>query len=329
MPRARFWKALPGGRVQCGLCPHACTMAPGQHGRCRTRRNDGGELALPLYGRLSALAVDPIEKKPLYHFLPGSEVLSAGFFGCNLRCPFCQNWSISQETGPAADRIDPGRIIEAARSGGEPSIAFTYSEPSIHFEYILETARLAREAGLRTVLVTNGFLSEAPARELLAFIDAANIDLKCWDESGYRDVLGGGLAPVLDFIRLAKAACHVEVTTLVVPGLSDTPAAIAAIAAFLAGLDADLPFHLSAYHPAWKYHEAPTGGSLLEELALKARESLHYVYVGNVPGLSSDSHCPSCGELLVRRRGYAVTIHGLGAGGLCANCGTVLPFVLS
>ena len=349
-PVARHWQALDDGRIRCGLCPHSCIMAEGHGGRCGIRTNEGGAMALPFYGRLSALAVDPIEKKPLHHFLPGTAVLSAGFFGCNLRCPFCQNWSISQERDPEASLVPPAAMVEAAVKGGYPSVAFTYSEPSIHFEYLLEASRLAHEAGLATVLVTNGCLDEGPAEELLSVIDAANVDLKCWNEAAYRDTLGGELSAVLRFLELASQDCHLEVTTLVVPGLSDSAEDIAGIASFLRGLDGDIPLHLSAYHPAWHYREAPTRARLLEDLAERAREYLRYVYVGNIAGLDSDSRCPSCGELLVRRRGYDIEVRGLEAGpapkaaarpepgqgtgafrgrpGHCRNCGTALPFVL-
>lgn len=323
-------------------------MAPGKAGRCGVRTNEGGAMSLPYYGRLSALAVDPIEKKPLHHFLPGTAVLSAGFFGCNLHCPFCQNWNISQERDPEAEYVAPERFVEAAVKGGYPSIAFTYSEPSIHIEYLLETAQLAHEAGLATVLVTNGCLNEEAGEELLSVIDAANVDLKCWSEAGYRDTLGGELSTVLRFLELAAQSCHLEVTTLVVPGFSDSAEDIDGIAAFLRGLDGDIPLHLSAYHPAWRHREAPTRARVLEEAAARAREFLRYVYVGNIAGLDSDSRCPSCGELLVRRRGYDVELLGLEASpspkavarrrpeaagfraraGRCRNCGTDLPFVL-
>jgi pyruvate formate lyase activating enzyme len=303
-------------------------------------------MSLPFRGRLSSLAVDPIEKKPLYHYLPGTQVLSVGFFGCNMRCPFCQNWSIAQETDPSAEVFSPGRVVQAALEGGHPSLAFTYSEPCVHFEYVLETARLAKEEGLKTVLVTNGYLDEGPARELLPAIDAANVDLKCFSEAAYRGVLGGGLAPVQRFLELAAATCHLEVTTLVVPGLSDDTEQVRQIAAFIHRLDPDIPLHLSAYHPAWRQHEPATRASLVEDLAETARENLRYVYVGNLAGVDQDSYCPVCGERLIRREGYSTRILGLetlpptvaGEGRLeerhvaksrCKACRTELPFILS
>lgn len=344
--QALYWQALDDDRIRCGLCPHACVIAEGRTGRCGIRANEGGAMVLPWFGRLSALAVDPIEKKPLHHFLPGTAVLSAGFYGCNLRCPFCQNWNISQERDRRASFVPPEAMVGAAVEGGYPSIAFTYSEPSIHIEYLLEASRLAHEAGLATVLVTNGCLEEGAAEALLSVIDAANVDLKCWNEAGYRDTLGGELSTVLRFLELASQDCHLEVTTLVVPGFSDSAEDIAGTASFLQGLDEDIPLHLSAYHPAWRYREAPTRAGLLEDLAAKARAFLRYVYVGNIAGLDSDSRCPSCGELLVRRRGYDIEIRGLeaapstggearpgpkafrGRPGRCRNCGSALPFIL-
>lgn len=311
---AAYQSPLEGGRLRCELCPHRCTLSEGATGLCRVRRNEGGRLVLPYWGALSALALDPIEKKPLHHFKPGTAVLSAGFFGCNLRCPFCQNWEISQGVGEAGI-TSPEALVAAALESGSPSLAFTYSEPTVHFEYILEAARLARAAGLATVLVTNGCLNEEPARELLALIDAANVDLKCWSEAVYRERLGGDRAAVLRFIELAAQACELEVTTLVVPGISEGKEEMGEIAAFLAGLDRRIPLHLSAYHPDYRYREPPSPPELLLRLADRARRSLDYVYLGNLGALPADTYCASCGALLVRRRGYQVDASGLEAAG--------------
>jgi pyruvate formate lyase activating enzyme len=289
-------------------------------------------MALPFYGKLSSLADDPIEKKPLHHFLPGSRVISAGFYGCNLTCPFCQNWEISQTVRAEAACISPAELVASALASGAPSLAFTYSEPTIHFEYLREAMKAAHDAGLKTVLVTNGCLSEAPARDLLALTDAANVDLKCWSAEQYARLLGGNLEAVLGFIRVAAELSRVEVTTLVVPGLSDSPEDVAAIASFLAGISADIPFHLSAYHPAYHSSAPAVATETMEELAGLARRALHYVYVGNLPGKGEDSLCPSCGEALVRRHGYSVEVVGLSGHGIsvsCASCGTALPFVLA
>lgn len=328
---AAYQSPLGGGRLRCELCPHRCAIPEGGTGLCRVRRNEGGRLVLPYWGALSALALDPIEKKPLHHFKPGSSVLSAGFYGCNLRCPFCQNWEISQRVEEAGI-TSPEALVAAALESGAPSLAFTYSEPTVHFEYVLEAARLARASGLATVLVTNGCLNEEPARELLALIDAANVDLKCWPEADYREKLGGDRAAVLRFIELAARACELEVTTLVVPGISEGEEDMAEIAAFLAGLDRRIPLHLSAYHPDYRYREPPSPPELILRLAERARRSLDYVYIGNLGALPADTYCASCGALLVRRRGYQIDASGLEPPGKsaagpslarCRACGSV------
>lgn len=327
-----FWKARDDGSVECGLCPHRCVIAPGRTGLCRVRRNEEGALALPLFGAISGLAVDPIEKKPLHHFLPGSAVFSAGFLGCNLHCPFCQNWEISQSVDVPVRKMSPESLVEAAIDSGCPSIAYTYSEPLVHIEFVLAAMRLARAQGLRNVLVTNGCVGEEPARAVLALTDAANVDLKCWSPDGYRNELGGDLAAVLDFIRAARTACHLEVTTLVVPGFSDSLEAVDSIAQFLAEISPDIPFHLSAYRPAWKHRAPPTSASSLLLLARAARKRLQYVYVGNLASEWSDTRCPSCGSLLVRRRGYDTEFVGLATGGngpaRCMSCSANIPILL-
>ncbi len=290
-------------------------------------------MALPFYGLLSATALDPIEKKPLHHFLPGSAVYSAGFVGCNMRCPFCQNWEISQRTEEARERVSPRELVEAALASGSPSLAYTYSEPSVHFEYLIDAMRLARQAGLYNVLVTNGCLLEKPARELLTLTDAANVDLKCWSKEAYRSRLGGDLETVLAFIRLAAGLCHLEVTTLVVPGLSDAAADMEGIAKLLASLSPDIPLHLSAYHPAWKEDAAPSSRGDIENLAALAGKSLRYVYIGNVAGSRADTICPRCGAAAIRRRGYATDAGGIVPGraprsAACSSCGAPLPIRL-
>jgi pyruvate formate lyase activating enzyme len=289
-------------------------------------------MSLPLYGAASSIAIDPIEKKPLHHFLPGSSVLSVGFYGCNLRCPFCQNWEISQERpGLRPAGIVPADLLDAARRARTPSIAYTYSEPTVHFEFVRDSMRLARDAGLRNVLVTNGSLLEGPALELLELTDAANVDLKCWSADGYEGTLGGSRDTVLAFIRTASRSCHLEVTTLVVPGLSDREEDIRAIAEFLASLPAAVPLHLSAYHPAWRFDEPPSPQGLISRLSAVARESLDYVYVGNVSGGEANTQCPSCGRTVVRRRGYSIDVRALAASGgraSCSGCGAPLPFIV-
>ncbi|HRY55838.1 MAG TPA: AmmeMemoRadiSam system radical SAM enzyme [Spirochaetia bacterium] len=335
MGEAAFWEATEDGKVACLLCPRRCILGPGQAGACKVRRNEAGRMVLPFYGALSSLAVDPIEKKPLHHFLPGSQVFSVGFLGCNLRCPFCQNWEISQELDRPFRPMSPAELVDAARRSGCPSLAYTYSEPIVHAEYLLEAMDLARGSGLRNVLVTNGCASEAVAVELLARTDAVNVDLKCWSAEDYGRILGGKLEAVASFIRRAAElpSCLVEVTTLVVPGLSDSAEGLRGIARFLAGLSPDIPLHLSAYHPAYRFKAPATSPGLLRSLAAEAKGLLRYVYIGNLTGEGADSACPSCGALLVRRRGYATELLGLepGPGGgppRCSSCSASLPFVL-
>jgi pyruvate formate lyase activating enzyme len=327
--------------VICGLCPRSCLIPPGGVGSCRVRVNRQGRGELPFYGYVTALAEDPIEKKPLYHFRPGSTILSAGFAGCNLHCPFCQNWHISQTTETGGRFIPPGDLIRRASS----SIAYTYSEPLVHVEYLLDCMREARKAGIANVLVTNGCIKAGAAAEVLALTDAANIDLKCFSPKTYREVLGGDLDTVLGFIRLAVSlGVHVELTTLVVPGLNDRREELDECVRFIAALMEEgaggekagtgrgaVPWHLSAYHPDWRWEAPPTPPELLAGTARRAREKLPYVYTGNLPGESNDSLCPHCGALLVRRRGFRTVYEKLSVRGTqayCGACGGTADFVL-
>lgn len=284
---ARYWRS-EGELVHCGLCHRRCAIAPGRSGACRVRMNEGGRLSLPYYGLISAAAVDPIEKKPLYHFLPGSAVYSVGYLGCNLRCPFCQNHHIAQDfDAEAAAYASSERLARAALASGAPSLAHTYSEPLIHIEYVMAAMREARALGLKNVLVTNGSVAAEPARDVLALCDAVNLDIKAWDPAWYREGLGGDRDEALAFARAAyESGVHLEVTTLVVPGRNDTDEDIEGIADFLAGLGADIPYHLSAYHPAWRYREPATPVSTLRRLKAVAERRLRYVHLGNVPGFS-------------------------------------------
>ncbi|MBU0937266.1 MAG: AmmeMemoRadiSam system radical SAM enzyme [Spirochaetes bacterium] len=284
LSQARFFEQLSDGRVRCRLCPHYCILSEGQSGRCRVRVNLKGKLELPYYGALSALAVDPIEKKPLYHFLPGSRTFSVGYLGCNLHCPFCQNYHISSSLDAPVQLLSPAQLVEAALHSGCPSLAHTYSEPLVHAEYVIETMRLARQAELKNVLVSNGCANDEAASAVLEYCDAANIDLKSWQEQWYTDELGGDLPAVRHFIELAvQLGVHLELTTLVIPGKTDNPADIAAAAAWLSGLSKKLVLHLSAYRPMYKYRIPATGRSVLLELVQVAQQYLPAVYPGNLP----------------------------------------------
>ena len=285
------------GKITCPFCHHACEMAEGETGFCRTRGVREGRLVSLSYGLLTSVALDPIEKKPLYHFYPGSRILSVGSFGCNLACPFCQNHSISQagegdlcfaegERGLRAYRLPPEELLDLAldtkEKHGNIGVAFTYNEPLMNYEYVRDSAKLLQEAGLKTVLVTNGELAPAPFRKLLPLIDALNIDLKGFTPEFYRWV-GGDLEEVKENICAAyKAGCHVEVTTLVIPGKNDSPEEMEQEAAWLGDLSPEIPLHLSRYFPRFRVDIPPTPRETLEGLQAAARRYLRHVYLGNI-----------------------------------------------
>jgi pyruvate formate lyase activating enzyme len=309
--------------VVCTLCAHTCRIARGESGICRVRVNRDGAPALPYYAAVSALHVDPIEKKPLYHFHPGAQVLSVGFLGCNFRCPFCQNYSISQSTRASTRAILPKELPGLARESDALGVAYTYNEPTIHFEYLTEAAAAVHDAGLANTLVTNGHLTRKPARELLGGMDAVNVDLKSFNASFYEDELGGRLDAVQDFITIAAELTHLEVTTLLIPGKNDSDEEIDAIASFIADLSPDIPLHLSGYYPTYQYVIAATTPTDLERACGIARGRLNHVYPGNLPG-DSTTRCASCGQTLVTRSGYAVRVVGLD-GDRCSACGATSP----
>jgi pyruvate formate lyase activating enzyme len=329
-PLARFAEPLEGGAVRCGLCPHRCRIAEGELGACRTRRNDQGELRAVTHGLLRAVAVDPIEKKPLFHFRPGSATFSIASAGCNLVCPFCQNHGLSQclragaEGAESAEAWDAAGIVAAAIERRCASIAFTYSEPVLSFELAVEVAAAARPHDLGVVFVTNGQVSRAGAEALGGILAAANVDLKCFDEASYRRVLGGDLGATLDAIRLWRAAgVWVEVTTLVIPGFNDGDDELGRIAGFIAETDPEMPWHVSRFHPSFRWSAKPVTP---EATLRRAREiglarGVRYVYTGNLPGSDGEKTvCPGCGALLVDRVGYRV----LGVAverGRCRACG--------
>jgi pyruvate formate lyase activating enzyme len=320
---ARFYEVRDDGKLQCHLCPHNCVIADGKFGFCQVRRNEGGELVLPFYGAASALGVDPIEKKPLYHFYPGKPILSIGFLGCFLRCPFCQNYRISQSTVAHTEQVSPDDLVSEANARDSFGIAYTYNEPSIHAEYVLDAAERAGAAGLKNVIVTAGYLNEESAKAIYGAMDAANIDLKGFQEDFYRKELRGGLAEVLRGIEIAHERCHVEVTTLVIPGKNDSDEETREIARFIADLDPNIPLHMSAYYPTFNYTtEATSREHLLSRIEI-AREHLNFVYPGNIRA-PANTHCTSCGSLLIERSGYRTRVHGV-RDGRCASCGADVP----
>ncbi|MFI5369654.1 MAG: AmmeMemoRadiSam system radical SAM enzyme [Spirochaetia bacterium] len=326
--REALWcERRPDGRIACLLCPHECVIAESGHGICGVRFNRAGTLEIPLYGRISSLSVDPIEKKPLYHYYPGSRILSVGFVGCSFRCKFCQNWHISQGIDAETRFMSPVDLVEAARREHSFAVAYTYSEPLVHAEYLLDSMKAAREAGLKNVVVSNGYINPGPADELLSLMDAANIDLKAFDPEFYRSETGGKLEEVKRFITQAAGRIHLEITTLVIPTKNDTADQIEGIARFIASLDPGIPFHLSAYHPQYRYAIQPTPIATLRKLADVAREHLRFVYIGNIGPEETITPCPGCGAALVRRVGYSVRVQGIREGA-CAGCGARAPIVM-
>ncbi len=327
---AMLYERLEDNIVHCFLCSHHCRIAPGRYGSCGVRQNTGGELVTHSYGKLVAEHADPIEKKPLFHFLPGSRSYSIAAAGCNFTCGFCQNWQISQKReadslGVGAYSATPAQVAERAERADCGSISYTYTEPTVFFEFALDTARAARERGLRNVFVTNGFMTAEAYTAIQPFLDAANVDLKYYDDKSYRSVCGGRLQPVLDTIRrLYEGGTWVEVTTLLIPGQNDSEKDLEGIARFLSGIGAGIPWHLSAFHPDYKFTDCDYTPRALMEKALDIGKAagLKYVYLGNIAA-EENTFCANCGDILVRRYGMQVLENRL-AEGACSGCRTVL-----
>ncbi|MGC9317932.1 MAG: AmmeMemoRadiSam system radical SAM enzyme [Armatimonadota bacterium] len=326
---ADWWEA-DEERVHCLLCPQDCRIAQGRVGICRVRKNVGGTLRTINYAQVTSAAMDPIEKKPLYHFHPGSMILSLGTFGCNLTCEFCQNYTISQGQ-PATQTLRPEEAVQSAldaRDRGNIGIAYTYNEPIIWYEYVRDTAQLAHEEGLKNVLVTNGLIQQEPLEELLPLIDAMNVDIKSMDDAFYRKLCGirsGERARRT--VELSIDRCAVEITNLLVTDENDSEEDVRRLVEWAAGVSPDLPLHLSRYRPAYKFTAPPTPTERIQRAAEIARESLHYVYVGNVMvDGGGDTLCPECGEVVVRRQGYS-TVSRLTEDATCPKCGSRINVV--
>jgi len=285
---ALYYKTIENSKVQCHLCPHNCIIKPDGVGVCRARRNINGELYSLNYGKVTSIALDPIEKKPLYRFHPGSMILSAGTFGCNLKCFFCQNWSIAHDNKAGSYAIDvkPGELVNKAmetRNRGNIGIAYTYNEPSIWFEYVYDTARLAKKEGLVNVLVTNGYISIEPLMDLLPFIDAVNIDVKAFTASFYSKICGAVIENVKETVEICSKNCHVEITTLVIPGLNDSLEEIEELSKWLSSISPEIPLHLSRFFPNYRMTDKPpTPVETLKKARDKALKWLKFVYLGNV-----------------------------------------------
>jgi pyruvate formate lyase activating enzyme len=330
----RYWHRLPDGRTQCDVCPRFCKLRPGQRGLCFVRAADpAGEIVLTTWGRSSGFCVDPIEKKPLDHFLPGTSVLSFGTAGCNLACQFCQNWDISKsrEWDRLNDAAGPEAIARAAAELGCRSVAFTYNDPTVFLEYAADVADACRERGIAAVAVTAGYITAEPRAELYRHIDAANVDLKAFSEEFYRKVCGGHLEPVKETLVWLRRESGVwfEVTTLLIPDLNDSDAEIASQCAWFAdALGPDVPLHFTAFHPDWKMLDVPPTppATLTRARRIALEYGLRYVYTGNVHDEAGGStYCPSCGEVVIGRDWYEITAWNLDASGRCGACGHAIP----
>ena len=329
---ARLWQALDAGTVKCLLCAHFCSIAPGAKGLCGVRENRQGTLVSLSYDKVAALHLDPIEKKPLFHFLVGTQTLSLGTPGCNLCCKFCQNWELSTTPGTQGklygQDIAPQKIVDMAKAAQASSIAYTYSEPTIFFELMYDTAKIARDNDLANIMVSNGFQSQKCLQELQPLIQAANIDLKAFTNHFYEDVCGARLKPVLNnLVWIKKAGWHLEVTTLVIAGFNDSDAELTQMARFIVHeLGADTPWHVSRFHPSHAMSDCrPTPVETLKRAQdIGKAQGLYYVFVGNVPGSGLENTiCPGCGDVLIHREGFRVMSNSLEKG-RCPKCDVLI-----
>ncbi len=332
-PTARpafFYRAIANGLVECGTCPHGCVIPDGGRGRCRTKENRGGRLYTLSYGNPCAVHVDPVEKKPLNHFFPGIKAFSIAVAGCNFSCLNCQNWEISQ-TSPDKTRnydLPPARVVESAIRYGCRAVAFTYSEPITFYEYMFDTASLARARGLKTVWVSNAYLKPGPVEKLCGVIDAAVLNLKSFSEKTYQSLNGGSLAPVLETLKIVKSkGVWLEIVNLVIPTYTDDMAEISRMSAWIAkNLGEDQVLHVIRFTPLYRLtHLPPTPEETLKKAEAAARrEGLKYVYIGNVPGLGDTVFCKACGKALVKKDGFMVLENKV-RGGRCPFCGAAVP----
>lgn len=326
----KYWEPVANGRVQCNVCPNHCRLADGQRGACFVRANLGGRVVLTTYGRSSGFCIDPVEKKPLNHFLPGTPILSFGTAGCNLSCAFCQNWSISKsrEMETLADAASPERIAQAARDLGCRSVAFTYNDPVVFMEYAIDIAKACHALDIRTVAVTAGYMCDEPRREFYQHMDAANVDLKAFTNSFYRKICGADLDNVRETLVYLRRETKVwlELTTLLIPDENDSDQELDALTRWVASeLGPDVPLHFTAFHPDYKMLDKPPTPpeTLTRAREIGRRNGLHHVYTGNVHDEAGGStYCASCGALLIGRDWYEITAWQLGADGTCRSCGT-------
>ena len=329
----RYWHALDDGRIQCDLCPRDCRLHEGQRGACFVRQRVGDQMVLTTYGRSSGFCVDPVEKKPLNHFYPGSAILSFGTAGCNLACKFCQNWDISKsrDMDRLMDQATPEAIAVAAVSAGCKSVAFTYNDPVIFAEYAMDVADACRAQGIQTVAVTAGYMHAQPRRDFYAKMDAANVDLKAFTEEFYVKLTGAHLQPVLDTLTYLKHETDVwfEITTLLIPGKNDSDDELTRLCAWVAReLGPDVPLHFTAFHPDYKMNDLPAtpAATLTRARDIGLREGLRYVYTGNVhDSVGGTTFCPACGEALIVRDWHQILKYHLTGDGRCLSCAAPIP----
>lgn len=316
-----YYEKLDGDTIKCSLCPHNCIIKEGNSGLCRVREVREGTLYANNYGEISALSIDPIEKKPLFHYKPESKILSLGSYGCNFTCGFCQNYNIAQFK-PETEYISIKEMIDKAKdykSQGNIGLAFTYNEPLIFYEYVLDLAKECKKEDLDVVIVTNGFINKKPLKELLPYVDAMNIDLKSFSDEFYKSECSGRLENVLSTIELANEYCHVEVTTLLINGYNDTEKEVRNIAEFLSKVNKNIPLHLSRYYPNYKFKNEATDIENMKFLRSVAREYLNYVYIGNVLEVDNNTYCKNCRELLIERNAFNARDKNLE--NTCRSCG--------
>lgn len=328
MKEAQWYERLNEEEVRCNLCPHSCLLTAGQTGICQARENREGRLVSKTYGQVSAVAVDPIEKKPLFHFYPGSEILSLGTVGCNLRCQFCQNYHIAHDQEAQTSKLEPTEIVNLVKEHNSIGAAYTYSEPLIWYEYIRDTAQLIQQTGLKNILVTNGLINLDPLTELLPYIDGLNIDLKAFSEEFYRDICQGYLEPVKESISRADQEALVEVTTLLIPGLNDSREEIEELTAWLADINPDIPLHFTRYFPKYKLQAEQTSMETLLQAKEIAEERLNFVYLGNVRQPEySNTYCYECGQLLIKRSWSQPEVYL--KEDVCPECGAEINILLT
>ncbi len=350
MHEAILYKKLGNNKVACTACRQGCIISQDDTGICGVRQNKNGRLYLLVYGKASSFNIDPIEKKPLYHFMPATEIFSLGTVGCNFSCSFCQNWDISQITKELRSKLlkekkianidleiskfgyelPPEKIVEICAEKNIPGVAYTYNEPSIFFEYACDTAKLSSKKGIKNVFVTNGYETEESLKLIKPYLDAMNIDLKSFNDEFYRKICKAKLQPVLETIKLAyRLGIWIEITTLIIPGKNDSDAELKKIAGFISGIDKNIPWHITAFHPDYKMTDIPStsDATLHKAYDIGKKAGLKYVYVGNIlDDEHSGTHCPECNTLLIKRSGYFVEIKNL-KDGKCKKCGSKIPGV--